>query len=291
MNKIRKAVIPTAGLGTRFLPITKAVPKSMLPIVDTPTIDYIVDEAVAAGIEDIIIITSHNTDVIERHFSENKELEERLLSDGKKELYRVLKHITARAKVTFVKQTVLNGLAGALLCAEELLAGEPFALLLGDEIIYTNPTEKPCIRQLCEAYEKAGRTVLSTMRVADGDVCKYGNIGVKTDGEIKEVSALVEKPNESEKLSNYAIIGRYVLDGGIFGEIRKLKQRGSEIILTEAFQALAERGGIVASEFSGIRYDVGAKAGYVQANVEFALRSAELNAAMRAYIGDLAKKL
>ena len=114
MNKIRKAVIPTAGLGTRFLPITKAVPKSMLPIVDTPTIDYIVDEAVAAGIEDIIIITSHNTDVIERHFSENKELEERLLSDGKKELYRVLKHITARAKVTFVKQTVLNGLAGAL---------------------------------------------------------------------------------------------------------------------------------------------------------------------------------
>lgn len=172
MNKIRKAVIPTAGLGTRFLPITKAVPKSMLPIVDTPTIDYIVDEAVAAGIEDIIIITSHNTDVIERHFSENKELEERLLSDGKKELYRVLKHITARAKVTFVKQTVLNrSLLGALLCAEELLAGEPFALLLGDEIIYTNPTEKPCIRQLCEAYEKAGRTVLPSQRVARRGTC------------------------------------------------------------------------------------------------------------------------
>ncbi len=291
MQKVRKAVIPTAGLGTRFLPITKAVPKSMLPIVDTPTVDYIVDEAVASGITDIIIITSHNTDVIERHFAENLPLEKRLLTDGKTELCEILKKITSRAKITFVKQDTLNGLAGALLCAEELLAGEPFALLLGDEIIYTEAGQKPCIRRLCEAYEKTGKTVLSTMRVAESEISKYGNIGIKADGEIKEVCALVEKPAAKDRLSDYAVIGRYVLDGGIFKEIRKLTMHGSEIILTDAFHVLAERGEIVASEFEGIRYDVGDKAGYVQANVEYALRDKTLGDKMKRYIAALAKTL
>ena len=291
MQKVTKAVIPTAGLGTRFLPVTKAVPKSMLPILDTPTVDYIVDEAVAAGITDIIIITSHNTDVIERHFAENLPLEKRLVADGKTELYEILKKITSRAKITFVKQDVLNGLAGALLCAEDLLAGEPFALLLGDEVIYTKAGQKPCIRRLCEAYEKTGKTVLSTMRVEKSEISKYGNIGVKTDGDIKEVYALKEKPAAGEELSDYAIIGRYVLDGDIFKEIRKLKMHGSEIILTDAFQALAERGEIVASEFEGIRYDVGDKAGYVQANVEYALRDGTIGEKMKKYIAALAEKL
>lgn len=230
MGKVKKAVITTAGLGTRFLPITKAVPKSMLPIVDTPTVDYIVDEACAAGLEEIIIVVGHNAEVIERHFARDSALEERLLSDGKEELYAVLEKITSRAEITFVRQTEMNGLAGALLCAEKAVGGEPFALLLGDELIYTEKGGKPCIRQLCEAYEKTGKTVIATMRVSDEDVSKYGNMGIVKDGAIKEVGELKEKPSAAEKLSNYAIIGRYVLSEEIFDEIRKLELRGHELL-------------------------------------------------------------
>ena len=287
--QVKVAVIPTAGLGTRFLPITKAVPKSMLPIIDRPTIDYIIDEALDAGIEEIIIVTSHNTDVIEAHFSENKELEERLLADGKKQLYDIAISTRTRAKVTFVKQTVLNGLAGAILCAENQIAGRPFALLLGDEIIYTPKNGTPCIKQLCNCYEKTGKSVIATMKVSDNDVCKYGNLGIKADGEIKSVYAMKEKPDNANKLSNYAIIGRYVLGGEIWDEIKKLTQKGSEIILTDALEKLAVNDKLVATEFDGVRYDVGDKFGYVTATVEYALKNPALSQSVASFLTHLVK--
>lgn len=288
--QIRKAVIPTAGLGTRFVPITRAVPKSMLPIINRPTVDYIIDEVVAAGIEEVIIITSHNSDVIEKHFAENKELEERLLADGKKELYDLAVGARGRVKTTFVKQNVQNGLAGALLCAEEAIGGEPFALLLGDEIIYTPCGAKPCIKQLCDCYETTGKSVIATMAVCDAEVSKYGNLGIKTDGAIKTVYAMKEKPQPENKLSNYAIIGRYALAAEVFTEIKKLSARGNEIVLTEALERLAETDRLVAAEFDGVRYDVGDKFGYVKANVEFALRDDSLSRKTQRLINSLAKE-
>lgn len=287
--KVKKAVIPTAGLGTRFLPITKAIPKSMLPIIDRPTIDYIIDEVLSAGIEEVIIITSHNSDVIESHFAENKELEERLLSDGKKKLYDIAINERTRVKVKFIKQNTLNGLAGAVLCAEKELNGEPFALLLGDEIIYTPSDKKSCIKQLCDAYEKTGKSVIATMKVSDDDVSKYGNLGIEKDGDIKTVNKMAEKPKKEEKLSNYAIIGRYVLSPEIMEGIRKLKMRGNEIILTEALEELALKGKLVASEFEGVRYDVGDKLGYIQAGIEFALKNPEFKDSVQGIINGLAK--
>ena len=282
--KVKKAVIPTAGLGTRFLPVTKAMPKSMLPIIDTPTIDYIIDEIIASGIEEVIIITSHNTSVIENHFAKNSSLEERLLLDGKHDLYQIAVKTHSRIKTTFVKQTVLNGLAGALLCAEEYIGNEPFALLLGDEIIYTESGKTPCIKQLIDSYSSSGKTVIATMKVADSDVNKYGNIGVKTDGIVKEVYALKEKPSNEEKLSNYAVIGRYVVAEGVMPLLKNLKPKGSEIIFTDALDVLASSGKLVATEFDGIRYDVGDKLGYVQATVEYALRNEVLGSAVAKFI-------
>lgn len=287
MKTVKKAVITTAGMGTRFLPITKAVPKSMLPVVDTPIIDYVVNEACAAGLEEVIIVVGSNAEVIEKHFAKDVALEERLISDGKTALLEILRNISSRVKISFVTQTVMNGLAGALLCAEQAIGGEPFALLLGDEIIYTADGQKPCIRKLCDAYEKTGKTVIATMRVSDADVSKYGNMGIEKDGDIKEVNDLKEKPSPAEKLSNYAIIGRYVLAPEIFGEIRKLKMRGNEIILTEAFKAMAQQKKIAAAEFEGTRYDVGDKCGYVQANVEYALRDSLIGGETAAFIKNL----
>lgn len=289
--QVKVAVIPTAGLGTRFLPITKAVPKSMLPIIDRPTIDYIIDEVIDSGIEEIIIVTSHNTDVIEAHFSENKELEDRLLADGKTKLYEIAMATRNRAKVTFVKQEVLNGLAGAIVCAKDAIGGRPFALLLGDEIIYTPQGDKPCIKQLCDCFEKTGKSVVATMKVADSEVNKYGNLGIKTDGEIKTVYAMKEKPCVAEKLSNYAIIGRYVLGTDIWNEIKNLKQKGSEIILTDALESLAVSNKLVASEFDGVRYDVGDKYGYVTATVEYSLKNPDLASNMKEFLKNLVKDI
>lgn len=287
MRKIRKAVITTAGLGTRFLPVTKAIPKSMLPVVDRPIIDYIVDEAVAAGLEEAVIVVGSNAEVVKRHFAKDAALEERLISDGKTELLAALRAVSARVKITFVTQTVMNGLAGALLCAEEAIGGEPFALLLGDEIIHAAAGETPCIRRLCDVTEKTERSVVAAMRVSEEEVCKYGNIGVAKDGDVKEVYDFIEKPSPAERLSDYAIIGRYAFTPEIFGEIRKLKMHGNEIILTEAFRSLAEKGRISAAEFAGKRYDVGDKFGYVQANAEYALRDEHIGAEMAEYLKKL----
>ena len=289
--KIKKAVIPAAGLGTRFLPITKAVPKPMLPVLDKPTIQYICEELTRAGIEDITIVVSPDSDVIKRHFGDAPALEKALIEDGKTKLYEI-ERATQRFNVRFVEQKTPNGLAGAILCADRFIKGEPFALLLGDELIYADKNELPCMKRLVDIFESTGKSVIATMEVFGDDVSKYGNIGIgkESDG-VMEVTDIIEKPSLSEALSNNAIIGRYVLTGEVMGMLKKLKPRNNEIYLTDALEALAKRGELLASNFEGTRYDVGDKFGYIKANVEYALRSKEIGAQTKRYIAELAEKL
>lgn len=291
MLKLKKAVIPAAGLGSRFLPITKAVPKPMLSVVDKPTIQYIAEELISVGIEDIVIVVSPGSDVIEKHFGKNESLEKRLLADGKQKLYEIARD-THRFNVTFAVQEVANGLAGAILCAEPFVKDEPFALLLGDELLYAGEGEKPCIKRLAEVFERTGKSVIATMEVFGDEVSKYGNIGIASEEDgIMQVNAIVEKPSVNDALSNNAIIGRYVLAGGIMEMLKNLKPHGSEIDFSEALDRLASRGELLASTFEGERYDVGDKFGYIRANVELALKSDELGADTAEYIKNLAKKL
>ena len=291
MKKLKKAIIPAAGLGTRFLPITKAVPKPMLSVLDKPTIQYIAEELTDIGIEELIIVVSPESEVIRRHFGVNDELEKRLLADGKIELYNIAV-ATHSFNVQFVVQEVPNGLAGAILCAEPFVKDEPFALLLGDELIYTAENDTPCMKRLTEIYERTGKSVLATMEVFGDDVSKYGNVGydAEEDG-VMQVSAIVEKPSVNEALSNNAIIGRYVLRGEVMGMLKTLKPRNNEIYLTDALDTLASQGKLLASGFEGERFDVGDKLGYIKANVEFALRSKEIGTETAEYIKELAKKL
>ena len=288
---IKKAIIPAAGLGTRFLPITKAIPKPMLPVLDKPTIQYIAEELRRAGIEEIVIVLSPDSGVIERHFGAAEELEKRLLSDGKQKLYEI-ERATQAFNVKFVVQKEANGLAGAILCAEKYIGEEPFALLLGDEIIYAAENEQSCMERLVEVYEKTGKSVIATMEVFGDDVSKYGNLGIarEEDG-VLLVNAIKEKPAISEALSNNAIIGRYVLAGGLMAKLKALKPRNNEIYLTDVLDELAAKGELCAAEFQGVRYDVGDKFGFIKANVEYSLRSAEIGEEVKAYIKELAKKL
>ena len=292
MMRVKKAIIPAAGLGTRFLPITKAVPKPMLSVIDKPTIQYIAEELISVGIEDIIIVVSPDSQVIEKHFGPAPELEERLLKDGKLDLYEVERE-TQRFNITFVEQKVMNGLAGAVLCAEPYLdEGEPFALLLGDELMYAEENETPCIKTLVDLFEKTGKNVIATMEVFGDDVSKYGNFGIKSeeDGAFL-VDKIIEKPALTEALSNYALIGRYVLSGEVLGMIKNLRMKGSELYFTDALDELAEKGELLAAPFEGKRYDVGDKLGYVKANVEFAVRSKELGGEIREYLKEFVKTL
>ena len=289
--KVRKAIIPAAGLGTRFLPITKAVPKPMLPVVDKPNIQYIAEELKRAGIEETVIVVGPDSEVIMRHFGENHELEKRLLSDGKQKLYEIAKE-TRSFNVKFAVQEQPNGLAGAILCAEKYIGDEPFALLLGDELIYCEENEQSCIERLLEIYEKTGKSVIATMEVFGDDVSKYGNIGIKgEDDGVMQVNAIVEKPSITEALSNNAIIGRYVLAGGIMNKLKALKPRNNEIYLTDVLDELALKGELLASTFNGVRYDVGDKLGFLKANIEYALKSREFGDELKAYIKEKGKTL
>ena len=291
MQKVTKAVIPAAGLGTRFLPITKAVPKPMLSVMDKPTIQYIAEELLSVGIEDLIIVVSPDSEVIKNHFGSADALEQRLLDDGKIELYEIAKQ-TRRFNVTFVEQRVANGLAGAILCAEEYVKDQPFVLLLGDELLYANEGQKPCVKRLVEVFEKTNKSVLATMEVFGDDVSKYGNLGVtdEVDG-IISVNAIVEKPSVNEALSNYAIIGRYLLSGEVMGKLKNLKPRNNEIYLTDVLDELASKDQLVATCFEGDRYDVGDKFGYIKANLAFALRNPETKQQTQELIKELAKGL
>ncbi len=291
MKKLRKAVIPAAGLGTRFLPITKAIPKPMLPVLDKPTIQYITEELTSIGIDEIVIVVSPDSGVIEKHFAKADALKERLLSDNKTELYDIL-CATEKFDVHFVVQKVANGLAGAILCAEPYVKDEPFALLLGDELLLASGKEKPCMKRLAEIFEDTNKSVIATMEVFGEDVSKYGNIGIREeiDGVIS-VSQILEKPSINEALSNNAIIGRYILSGEVIGMLKALKPHGNELYLTDALEILAQKGDLLASTFEGDRYDVGDKFGYVKANVEMALKSKEIGESVKEYILELAEKL
>lgn len=291
MIKLKKAIIPSAGLGTRFLPITKAMPKPMLPVLDKPTIQYIAEELLSVGIEEIIVVVSPDSGIIEKHFAENKDLEERLLSDNKQKLYEIAK-ATHGFNVKFVVQQTANGLAGAILCAEPYIKGEPFALLLGDELLVADKGQTACIKRLADIYEQTGKSVIATMEVFGDDVSKYGNIGFDSEEDgIMQVNAIVEKPAVNDALSNNAIIGRYVLSGEVMDMLKTLKPKGNEIQLTDALDELAKKGELLASQIEDDRYDVGDKFGFIKANIEIALKSEEIGEDTREYIKELAKKL
>jgi UTP--glucose-1-phosphate uridylyltransferase len=275
--RVRKAIIPAAGLGTRFLPATKAQPKEMLPIVDKPTIQYIVEEAVASGIEDILIVTGRGKRAIEDHFDKSYELEHALASQGKEELLQEISDISSMVDIYYIRQKVPKGLGHAIWCARKFIGHEPFAVLLGDDIVVSDP---PCLRQLLDVYDRLGRTVVGVRQVPDRDVTQYGIISPETEtlpateGRVMRIMELIEKPAPHQAPSNYAIMGRYVLEPEIFPILENLSPgAGNEIQLTDALQLLNKRQDIYAYEFSGQRYDVGSKLGFVQATLDFALRN------------------
>ena len=274
-RKIRKAVIPAAGLGTRFLPATKAQPKEMLPIVDKPTLQYIIEEAVASGIEEILIITGKNKKSIEDHFDKSVELELELEQKGKKELLEIVRDISKMINIYYIRQKEPKGLGDAIYCARSFIGDEPFAVMLGDDIV---DNDVPCLRQLMDAYEEYRTTILGVQMVYREDVNKYGIIKAKhIEDRVYKVKDLVEKPDIDKAPSNIAILGRYIITPEIFNILENTKPgKGGEIQLTDALKNLIGQEAMYAYNFEGKRYDVGDKLGFLQATIEFALKKEEL---------------
>ena len=289
MGTIKKAIIPAAGLGTRFLPATKAQPKEMLPIVDKPTIQYIVEEAVASGIEDIIIVTGRTKKAIEDHFDKSVELEMELEKKQNKELLEIARSVSQIANIYYIRQKEPKGLGHAVLTAKTFIGNEPFAVLLGDDVI---DAEKPALKQMIEVYEKYQSSVLGVQTVDIKDVNKYGIIaGTQLERQVYEVKDMVEKPPVSEAPSNVAVLGRYIITPEIFEFLEKQEVgAGGEIQLTDALNKLAKVQPMYAYDFVGRRYDVGNKMGFLQATVEFALKRPELRDEFEAYLKDIIKK-
>lgn len=276
MKQITKAVIPAAGLGTRFLPATKACPKEMLPIVDKPTIQYIIEEALASGIKDILIISGHNKRAIEDHFDRNPELELNLEEHGKADLLEQVKAI-ADINIHYIRQKEPKGLGHAILCAKSFVGDEPFAVLLGDDVVYND--EKPCLKQLIDVYNTTGGSVLGCQTVPQEKVSSYGIVASEAtaDERIFKVNDMVEKPAVEEAPSRLAVLGRYVITPEIFSILERTEPgRGGEIQLTDALKVLAKQQNMYAYDFIGRRYDVGDKQGYLEATVEYALRREDL---------------
>lgn len=274
-RKIRKAVIPAAGLGTRFLPATKAQPKEMLPIVDKPTLQYIIEEAVASGIEEILIITGKNKKSIEDHFDKSVELELELEQKGKKELLEIVRDISKMINIYYIRQKEPKGLGDAIYCARSFIGDEPFAVMLGDDIV---DNEVPCLRQLMDAYEEYRTTILGVQMVYREDVNKYGIIKAKhIEDRVYKVKDLVEKPDIDKAPSNIAILGRYIITPEIFDILENLPcGKDGEIQLTDALKRLSKKEAMYAYNFEGKRYDVGDKLGFLEATVDFALKKDEL---------------
>ena len=297
-KKIRKAVIPAAGLGTRVLPATKAQPKEMLVIVDKPALQYLVEELIAAGIEEILIITGRNKGSIENHFDYSYELEKTLEENGKKDLLKIVDGISGMSNMYYVRQKKPLGLGHAISCAEAFVGDEPFVVLLGDDIIYTDKEkgQSPVTKQLIEKYEDLqGGTILGVQEVDKKNVSKYGIIKPLTqiDDKTVVVEDFIEKPIIEEAPSNLAALGRYVLEPEIFSYLKNTKPgKGGEIQLTDAILAMKNDGGkLYAYNFEGLRYDTGDKFGMFVANVEFGLRHEELKDRVREYLKDLIEKL
>ncbi|KYD28510.1 UTP--glucose-1-phosphate uridylyltransferase GalU [Parageobacillus toebii] len=274
MKKVRKAIIPAAGLGTRFLPATKAMPKEMLPIVDKPTIQYIVEEAIVSGIEDIIIVTGKGKRAIEDHFDNAYELEHILMKQGKLDLLEKVKE-PSKVDIHYIRQKEPKGLGHAVWCARNFIGDEPFAVLLGDDIVQA---ETPCLKQLIDQYEQTFSSVIGVKRVPDEETHRYGIIDpLEQHGRRYQVRQFVEKPAPGTAPSNLAIMGRYILTPEIFLFLEKQEAgAGGEIQLTDAIQKLNEIQRVFAYEFEGKRYDVGEKLGFIQTTIEFALQRDEL---------------
>ncbi|MCY9262145.1 UTP--glucose-1-phosphate uridylyltransferase GalU [Bacillus haynesii] len=290
MKKVRKAIIPAAGLGTRFLPATKAMPKEMLPIVDKPTIQYIIEEAVEAGIEDIIIVTGKSKRAIEDHFDFSPELERNLEEKGKTELLEKVKKASNLADIHYIRQKEPKGLGHAVWCARNFIGDEPFAVLLGDDIVQA---EKPGLRQLMDEYEKTLSSVIGVQQVPEDQTHRYGIIDPLTnEGRLYQVKNFVEKPKPGTAPSNLAILGRYVFTPEIFMYLDKQQVgAGGEIQLTDAIQKLNEIQRVFAYDFEGKRYDVGEKLGFIQTTLEFAMQDSELKDSLIPFMqGILAKE-
>jgi UTP--glucose-1-phosphate uridylyltransferase len=281
--KIRKAVIPAAGLGTRFLPATKAQPKEMLPIVDKPAIQYIVEEAVLSGIESIIIVTGRNKKSIEDHFDKSVELEQTLLEKGKLDMLQEIQSIHDMANIHYIRQKEPLGLGHAILCAEQFIGDEPFAVLLGDDIMVSDP---PALQQMIRVFDAYQQPVVGVQQVLSSEVGKYGIISASDQqNRIYTVQDLIEKPAPHQAPSNMAIMGRYILNPSIFEILQTIERgAGNEYQLTDALREACHRDGLLALELKGSRYDIGDKFGYMKAIVEMGLRREELRPQLMAYL-------
>jgi UTP--glucose-1-phosphate uridylyltransferase len=287
--KIKKAIIPSAGFGTRFLPVTKALPKVMFPIIDKPAIHYLVDEAVASGIEEIIIITGQNKDLIQNYFNESKELEEHLAQTGRQELLELIRKIHGMAKLRYVTQDKPLGLGHAIYCARKFIdKDEMFAVLLGDDIVQAI---QPCLTQLINISSQYQGNIIGVQYVQDKEVSYYGIVtGKNISDKLIEVSALVEKPNKDNAPSNLAIMGRYIIHSDIFDILgNTLPGKGREIQLTDALTELKKTQQLFAYIFEGNRYDLGDKLGYLKANIEFALQKSDIRDELIQYLTDISQ--
>ena len=287
--EIRKAIIPAAGLGTRFLPATKAQPKEMLPVVDKPTLQYIIEEAVHSGIEEILIITGRNKTSIENHFDKSVELELELERKGKNELLVEVKKISDMANIHYIRQKEPKGLGHAIYCAKSFIGQEPFAVLLGDDIVYAR---KPCLKQMIEVYDRYQSSILGVQEVEREDVSKYGIVdGVQLEKRVYRVKGLVEKPDIGKAPSRIAILGRYIISPAIFEILAHTGPgKGGEIQLTDALQELVRKEAIYAYIFEGRRYDVGDRQGFLEATVEYALRREDLRERFLNYLIKVTEK-
>jgi UTP--glucose-1-phosphate uridylyltransferase len=287
--KLRKAVIPAAGLGTRFLPATKAQPKEMLPLIDKPAIQYVVEEAVRAGLTEILIVTGRGKRSIEDHFDRSLELEHFLESRGKFEELKLVREISDMAEIHYIRQKDPLGLGHAVSVAEAFVGGEPFVVLLGDDIMVD---DHPLLREMLDVHERYGRSVLAVTEVARHEVSLYGVAEVEfVEERLGKVLSLVEKPSPEEARSNLAVIGRYVLTPEIFGCLRETPPgRGGEIQLTDAIARLAEQQAVYAWTFEGGRFDVGNKLEYLQAVIELAIDREDIGEGLRAYLADLVQR-
>ncbi len=288
---IKKAIIPAAGLGTRFLPATKAQPKEMLPIVDKPTIQYIIEEAIASGIEDILIVSGRGKRAIEDHFDKSFELEETLIKKEKYQELKEIQSISEMANIHYIRQKEPKGLGHAIWCARKFIGNEPFAVLLGDDIVVS---DKPCMKQLIEVYDRYHSSVVGVQPVDMEDVSKYGIIapkGPQIEPNVIHVESLVEKPKKEQAPSNFAIMGRYILRPEIFDMLEILEPgAGDEIQLTDAIKILNEAQAVLAYNFEGTRYDVGDKFGFIKATIDFALQREDLKDEVTAYLRTLIER-
>ena len=283
---VRKAIIPAAGLGTRFLPATKAQPKEMLPIVDKPTIQYIIEEAIASGIQEIIIVTGRSKRSIEDHFDKSVELELELEKHDKQEMLDMVRKISDMANIYYIRQKEPRGLGHAILTARAFVGNEPFAVLLGDDVVVS---KKPCLAQMIDVYNEYKTSVLGVQKVPHDVVNKYGIVNCRqVDDRVYKVRDLVEKPRVEDAPSDIAILGRYIITPTIFDYLETQDAgTGGEIQLTDALLRLAKDEAMYAYDFKGHRYDVGTKTGFLQANIEFALRNSETADEMKKYLAEL----